>query len=103
MYDGLKQLTRGVRLVPAVAADLSTTDTWLYQLSVSNKTAGAVTIQVLDKAATPRNVVPTVSAAANSVMIMTWPNGIKLTGGMRWVASAADSLEAEVVAGYLAG
>jgi hypothetical protein len=103
MLKGLKYLTRGVRLVPASAADLTTTDTWLYQLSVANKTGGAVTLTVIDQAATPRNVVPVISLPANSVTIMSWPLGIKCTAGLNWVASAADSLEAEVVAGYVAG
>lgn len=103
MRRTLKSVTRGVQLVPSSATDVTTSDTWLYQLTVANKTAGAVTLQVLDKAGTPRNVVPTVSLEANSLAIMSWPEGVKLTGGMRWAASAANSLEAEVVAGYVAG
>jgi hypothetical protein len=85
-------------VVPDSATDLTTKDTWVYQLSVSNKSASAVTIQVLDKAATPRNLVPTVSLDAASLAIMSWPMGVKMTGGVRWVASAADALEAEIVA-----
>lgn len=103
MKRGLKQVTRGLVLVPDSATDVTTEDTWLYQLTVANKTAGAVTLQVLDKAGTPRNVVPTISLDANSLAIMSWPQGVKCTGGLRWVASAASSLEAEVVAGYVAG
>jgi len=93
----LKLLPRGVQVVPNSATDLTTKDTWLYQLSVANKSAGAVTLQVLDKASTPRNVVPTINLDANSLAIMSWPEGVKCAGGVRWVASVSGALEAEVV------
>lgn len=87
--------------MPTVAADVTTVDTFLKQIRVSNTTAGALTITILDKQDTPRTHTPTVSIAANSVYLDVAPECILMKGGVNWVASGAG-LEAEIF-GYVRG
>jgi hypothetical protein len=89
--------------VPAVAADLTTKDTWVEQIVVANKTGAAATFTVVDKAGTPKTLVPTVSLPANSLTVMSFPKPVKMTGGVNWVAGTADALEAEVKGYRVAG
>jgi hypothetical protein len=99
----LQQVNRGISVVPNVATDLTDKDTYLYQINVANKSAVPVTFTVKDKQATARNVVPSIALDGNTLAVIAWPEGIYLAGGMNWVASAADALEAEVVAAYVPG
>lgn len=88
-----------IAAVPSSATDLTTTDTRLWQISVANTTAGALTFVVLDKQTTPRTVIPTVSIAANTAYIISWPEGVFCSSGINWAASATG-LEASVIASY---
>ena len=90
-----------VRLVPDSAADLATKDAMLWQLHVSNTTAGALTLTITDKQATPRYLIPTVSIAANTAYVISWPEGLFCDDGINWVASAVG-LQASVVGTYRA-
>jgi hypothetical protein len=82
--------------VPAVAADLTATTSVMWQITVANTTASAITFLVKDKQATPRTILPTVSIAGNTTYIVSWPEGQYCDGGINWVASGAG-LEASVV------
>jgi len=93
----LVKLNSAIQRVPTSAADLSTKDTWVFQIVVANTTAVAVTFTVLDKQGTPRNLVPAVSLAANSLTIISFAEGVKMTGGVNWNASA-DALDAAITA-----
>ena len=62
-----------ITAVPAVAADLTTTDTRLYQISICNTTAGALTFTLKDKQSSAKNILTAVSIAANTAYICAWP------------------------------
>jgi len=95
-----RELTGGLQTIPNVAADLSTVDTWIYQIVLANKTGGAVTVTILDKAASPKTLLGAVSIAANTTYVVAFPDGVKMTDGVNWVASAANSIDAEVFGTY---
>ena len=88
-----------ITTVPAVAADLTTTDSRIWQISVANTTAAAITFLLKDKQATPRTVIPTISIAANTAYIISWPEGVFCSSGINWVASGVG-LEVSVIASY---
>lgn len=92
-------ISEAIQVVPTDATDLTTTDTRIYQLSVCNTTAGALTITIKDKQATPRNVLTAVSIAANTAYILAWPEGLFCDDGVNWIASGSG-LEASVTAWY---
>lgn len=92
----LRRLTRGLQVVPAVAADLVSVDAWVYQITVANTHSSAVTLLVVDKATSPKTLVPTVALGANSLTIMSFLEGVFMSGGVNWVAGTADKLHADV-------
>lgn len=96
----VREVASGLRTVPAVATDLTTTDSVIYQIVIANKTAAAVTFTVLDKAATPKSLLSAVSIGANTTTVVTFPDGVWMTGGINWSASAANSLDSDVYATY---
>ncbi len=95
-----RELTGGLQTIPNVAADLTTVDTWIFQIVLSNKTAGAVTVTITDRASSPKTLIPTVSIAANTAYVIAFPDGVKMTDGVNWVASASNSIDAEVFGTY---
>ena len=99
----LVQCARGLQVVPATATDLVAHTAWIYQIVVANTNSAAVTLLIQDKATSPKTLVPTVSLAINSLTIMSFPEGVKMTGGIRWVAGTADKLHAEIEAYYEPG
>lgn len=92
-------ITDGLRAVPAVAADISTKDVLLYQLTIVNPTAGAITITIVDKQSSAKTLLGAVSIAANTTYVVAFPCGVKLKSGMNWVASGAG-LHAEIYGFY---
>jgi len=100
--ERLPLIPRGLQAIPTSAADLAAKSTYLYQLSLTNTTAGALTITINDKQSTPVALFNAVSLAANSLTIVSWPMGVLMKGGINWVASGAG-IKAEVVAGYSPG
>lgn len=101
MSRSLRQYPRheiggGLSVVPDSATDVTDSRSFITQISVANVTGGAVTFLVQDKASSAKTLVPTISIPANTVIIMHWPDGVLMTGGISWTAGAADSLHAEV-------
>lgn len=93
-------ITAGLQTVPNSSTDVTTTDTLLFQITVANKSGGAVTLTITDKQSSAKTLIPTLSIAANTVQIYDWPAGVLLKSGMNWVASAASSLDAEICGMY---
>lgn len=87
--------------VPAVAADVTTTDTVIYQISITNTTAGALTLTIKDKAGTPSELFEAVSIAANTTYVAAFPFGEHMVGGVNWVASGVG-LKARIFGYYRA-
>ena len=92
-------LSETIQAVPTGATDLTTTDTRIYQISVANTTAGALTITIKDRQSSAKNVCTAVSIAANTTYILAWQEGLFLDDGLNWIASGAG-LEASVTAWY---
>ncbi len=90
------QLTEGIVVVPNSATDLTTKTSWVEQIVVANTTGTAATLLVKDKQGTPLQLIPTVSVAANSVLVYTFPRPVKMLGGINWQAGTASALNAEV-------
>ncbi len=83
--------------IPTGAADLTVKDTWVYQIVLSNTTGTAATVTIKDKQATARYLENARSIPANSSLVLTYPEGVLLSGGMNWVASA-NAIDAFVLA-----
>lgn len=84
--------------LPTVAADLTTTDTWVFQLHLANTTAGALTVTITDKQAAPIAAFSALSIGANAVAVFSWPEGLFFKGGLNWVVSGAGGVNASIVA-----
>lgn len=97
-----RELVGSLVPVPTSPTDVTTVDTWVRQILVSNTTAAPITFTVKDKQSTPRNIIPTVSIAANSVsLVVSAPDAIFAPGGVNWQAGGSG-LEAEVF-GFIKG
>lgn len=90
------EIPGGLSVVPNSATDVTTTDSYILQITVTNTTGGAVTFTVTDKASSAKTLVPAISIPANTLLIMSWPDGVKMTGGISWTAGSATSLHAEI-------
>lgn len=84
---GTIALNEDIQAVPSTPTNLTSTDTWVFQLVVSNTTAGALTLTISDRASSPLAIFTTVSIAANSVQIYNFQEGIKFKSGLTWSAS----------------
>lgn len=88
------------KLVPASAEDVFTNDVFLTLIHLSNKSAATVTVTITDKQSPSREVVPTVSIAANSDHLRVFPReegGRFCPNGVSWVAS-----DGAAVTGFIA-
>lgn len=92
------QLPGGLQTVPGSATNLTSTDTMVFQVFLANKTAGAVTVTITDRQTSAKSLLGAVSVAANSSLILNFEEGVNLVGGLAWSASAASSIDAEIVA-----
>ncbi len=80
-------LTDDLQAMPSTPTNLTSTDTYIFQLTVSNTTGGALTITISDRATSAKALFTTVSIAANSTQIYSFPEGVKMKGGITWSAS----------------
>lgn len=80
--------------------DLTTSDTWVFQITIANKTAGAVTATVQDKQGSPVCALCTVSIAANTTYVIAFPEGLKFKSGLSVQAGAANSLNFAIFGFY---
>lgn len=71
---------------------VTTADTWVFQITIANKTAGAVTATVQDAQGTPVCILCAVSIAANTTYVIAFPEGQKFESGLSVQASANNSL-----------
>ena len=96
-----KEISRGLQAVPTSLTDIpgATKDTYIFQLVVSNTTAGALTFTLQDKQGSPLKLYNAVSLAASSqpIVFQTEEHAILMSGGAQWQASG-PGLVAEVVA-----
>ena len=91
-------VSEGLVAVPTGSTALVSVDAFIFQISVSNTTGGSLTFLVTDKNSTGAiTLVPTVPIPANTIIIMSWPEGVKMNGGIQWQAGGSG-LTAEVLA-----
>lgn len=88
-------LSEDLQAVPAVAADLSTTDTWIFEINLTtNSSCSSCTITISDKQTSAKNLLDTVVLAANTHYVLVYPEGVKMKGGINWVAGTASTITA---------
>ena len=95
---GTRQLSRLIQVVPNSDTDVSTTDTAIYQVTVTNVTGGACTFTIKDKQATARYLVNAASIAAATTYILAWPEGAFMSSGFSWSSDTSSCLQAGVSA-----
>lgn len=95
---GRRQVSQALQVVPDSATDLTTTDTWIFQLTITNVTGTAATITLTDKNTSPLDLMKTVSIPANTIVVVAWPEGQLMKGGINWVSGTTSALNASLVA-----
>lgn len=88
----------GITTIPTTEAAATATATCVQAIYVNNLTASAQTFSIKDNQATPVVYVNNFSLPANSNMLLTF-GGIKFASGVRWVATNASAVNAQVL-GY---
>lgn len=91
-------LNSDLQVVPDSTTALSTTDTWIFQLTVANTTGSAVTFTVQDRATSAKTLLAAVSIAANTTYVIAFPEGQKMKNGITWSAGTASALHASIMA-----
>lgn len=99
---GQKELTSKLQVLTNSPVAVTSKDCVIFQLSFTNKTAGAITVTVTDGQTSPLDLMTAVSLPANSLTVAVWPEGQYMPGGFSWSASANSSINASVV-GYVTG
>lgn len=95
---GRTQLSMSLQVVPDSTTDLSTTDTDIYQLTVTNTTGSACTLTITDKQASVKSLLDAVSIAAHTTYVIAWPEGAFMDDGVSWSAGTASCLHASIKA-----
>lgn len=95
---GTRQLSRAIQVVPNSDTDVSTTDTEIYQITVTNVTGGACTFTVQDNQATSRYLVYQASIAAATTYVLVWPEGAYMEDGFSWSSNTSSCLQAGIKA-----
>jgi len=88
----------GITTVPTTEAAATSTATCVQAIYVNNLTASSQTFSIKDNQGTPVVYVNGFNLPANSNMLLTF-GGIKFSGGVRWVATNASAVNAQVL-GY---
>lgn len=85
-----KSVNPALQVVPDSATALTSTDTLLYSMYVSNTTASTVTFLVVD--GNGREIVPLVSLPSHSMLSAEWSDGIVAPGGLTWTAGGGGAV-----------
>ena len=97
-----KELTGALETVPTSPTAFNAVATWVNYLYFANANASARTITVLDRASSPKTLVPTISLAANTSILINFSDSCQYCpGGLTWSCSGADVTGS--VFGYVAG
>jgi len=75
--------------VPTSPADVTTSDARIVEVTLTNTTAGALTVTITDKQASPLAFLSAVSIAANSTYVIETPGLRYMPGGISWSASGS--------------
>lgn len=94
---GTVALNEDLQVVPDTTTDLTTKDTWIFQLTIVNTTAGGVTFIMADKATSPKTLM-SVTLAANTTYVIAFPEGQKMKGGITWWTNTTNAVNASIKA-----
>lgn len=83
--------------VPTSPTSIVSKDTYLFQISLTNGTASAISFTLSDKQSSPKAAMDATSIPANTTVSFNWADGIFMKGGMTWGAGGAG-LTGSVVA-----
>lgn len=83
-------------LIPIVAEDVFAQTVYVTEITITNKSAAAVTLVMADKQSTPRELIDTVIEGKTAYAVRF--DGRYCPDGLTWVAGAAD-----VLVGYVRG
>lgn len=76
--------------IPTGLTAVTSVDTEIYEINVSNPTAGAITFLVQDKQTSPQVEIPTISVPPNVVDLAVYTGvGLLSKGGVSWQAGSA--------------
>ena len=75
--------------VPTSLGDVTTSDARVVEITLTNTTAGALTVTVQDKQGSPQAFLSSVSIAANSTYVIETPGLRYMPGGISWQASGS--------------
>ena len=89
-------------LIPSTLTAINTVDTWIFQISLANKTAVDTTVTITDGQGTPHHLLKDLPFPANSTAVIVYPHGHKMTDGVKWSAADASTVDAEIF-GYQKG
>jgi len=88
----------GITTVPTAEAAATSTATCVEAIYINNLTSSSQTFSIKDNQGTPVVYVNSFNLPANSNMLLTF-GGIKFASGVRWVATNASSVNAQIL-GY---
>jgi len=89
-------MSQALQVVPNSTTSVSTTDTWIFQITVTNTSGSDVTLTVQDRAGTPKSLLSTVNIAAHTTYVMAFPEGVFMDDGFTWSSSSSTALHASV-------
>lgn len=85
-------ITNGAVIAGTGVAANGAATCWVDLLTLTNTTAGAITVTAADVRGTPLDLLTAVSVAANSTYLISFPGGLRFEGGLTLAASADDSI-----------
>lgn len=91
---GSTAMSDAISVVPTSPTALSSSDTYVFQITIANVTGSAATITVVD--GTGKYLLASTSIAANTTYVAAFPEGVKMTSGVIWSAGTSNAIQASV-------
>ena len=91
---GNTAMTDAIQTVPTSPTALSSTDTYVFQVTVANVTGTAATITIVD--GTGKYLLASTSIDANTTYVLGFPEGVKMTSGVTWSAGTLNAIQASL-------
>jgi hypothetical protein len=85
-----------MQVVPNSTTVLTATTTKVQLILCNNQTGSAATLTITDGSGTPKTYFPTVSIAANSVVLLYSGIGFTMTSGLKWSAGTATAIYCQI-------
>jgi len=91
---GSYTLTDSIQTVPTSPTSLSSSDTYVFQITVTNITGSDATFTVTDGSG--KYLFAGVTVGANTTYVMAFPEGQKMSSGLSWSSGTSNALQASV-------